>query len=391
MNEVPGGLHVETLLLVYQLVAALLSLVTLGGAWQARGRYGLWFWAASFVAIWLSQLARPWAVALWGEAAGFTVGHLGGIVASALLLLGVRAFLGEPQRRWPVALLATTAAVIAVAGTASGLPAWTSLSFTLIASTALRAQALPVLWRAWRYERGFAMALAVATFSLSVVAHLARAIAVIPAISGSVDSAYEANALWMMVFIALLIIQGLVVLLLVNGSLQREVLALAEYDPLTGLLNRRGLVNRFARMVQRAECEQQAPQVALAMIDIDHFKQINDRHGHCIGDDVLANLGRRLESHTRPADLAVRLGGEEFALVWVGANGQQAHALAERLRQAVEAEPIVTRAGQIATTISVGVADMQSLNEPLDALLLRVDRALYRAKEAGRNRVMFAA
>lgn len=390
MNEVPGGLHVETLLLVYQLVAALLTLVTLGGAWQARGRYGLWFWAASFVAIWLSQLARPWAVAIWGETAGFTSGHLGGIVASALLLLGVRAFLGEPQHRWRVVLLAAVAAAIAVAGTASGLPAWASLSITLVASTVLRAQALPPLWRAWRYERGFAMALAAATFGVSVVAHLARAITVIPAVSGSADSAYEANALWLMVFIALLIIQGLVILLLVNGSLQREVLVLAEYDPLTGLLNRRGLINRFARIVQRAECEQEAPRVALAMIDVDHFKQINDRHGHSIGDDVLANLGRRLEGHTRAADLAVRLGGEEFALVWVGANGQHAHALAERLRQAVEAEPFPTRAGRIATTISVGVTDMQSLKEPLDALLLRADQALYRAKEAGRNRVMFA-
>lgn len=390
MNDVPGGLHVETLLVIYQMVAALLALATVGGAWQARGRYGLWYWAASFIALWLSQLLRPLAAALWGDTAGLTSGHLGGIVASALLLLGLRTFLGIPQQRWRVFAFVIAVATIDIGGSISGNLPWVSLSTTLLASAALRSLALLPLWRAYRYERGFALALTAMAISASVIAYVARGISVIPSVAGSAISAYEANALWLVVFIALLIAQGLAILLLVNESLQREVRTLAEYDPLTGLLNRRGLANRFARIVRRAQSEQQPQSMTLAMIDIDHFKQINDRHGHGVGDDVLAGLGRCLDSHTRPADLAVRLGGEEFLLIWVGTGGKLAETLAERLRQAVEVEPFSTRAGKLSATISIGVADMRSLQEPLDGVLQRVDRALYQAKEDGRNRVIVA-
>lgn len=391
MNDVPGGLHVETLLVIYQVVAALLALVTMGGAWQARGRYGLWLWAGSFLAIWLSQLVRPLLEHRWGDAYAFSSGHVGGIVASALLLLGVRAFLGIPQRRMQVAAFAGTTAIVAVAGTAGGYPAWVSLTFTLLASAVLRAQALLPIWRAYRFERGFPIALTTLALGVSVVAYALRAISVIPAVAGSTINAYEANALWLVLFVALLIIQGLAILVLVNGSLQREILALAEFDPLTGMLNRRGLANRFSRIVRRASADaREAQEVTLAMIDIDHFKLINDHHGHATGDDVLTHLGRRLELHMRPADFAARLGGEEFALIWVGTCAQSGHALAERLRSSVEAEPFPTRTGQISATISVGVANMHSPDESLDTLLQRVDRALYQAKKSGRNRVMRA-
>lgn len=157
----------------------------------------------------------------------------------------------------------------------------------------------------------------------------------------------------------------------------------AATDPLTGLLNRRGLRARVG--LRRHE------QVyALVVCDIDNFKQVNDQHGHDVGDSVLAEVGRRLRAELRPDDCAARWGGEEF-LVWL-ADGEtgSAAAVAERLRATVERRPFEHPAGSLSLTISIGVSG-SGHGQGFDTIVRAADQALLQAKREGKNRIVIAA
>jgi diguanylate cyclase (GGDEF)-like protein/PAS domain S-box-containing protein len=156
-------------------------------------------------------------------------------------------------------------------------------------------------------------------------------------------------------------------------------------DPLTGLYNRRGLDLRAAAMLRRAGAGGRLP--AWIMVDIDHFKMVNDRYGHDSGDMVLKAVASALHAAARDDDVVARLGGEEFVLLLPGANGQAAGVVAERLRQAVEAMVVDAAGHAIGVTASIGVA-LQARDEAPSSVLERADSALYRAKREGRNRVV---
>ena len=170
---------------------------------------------------------------------------------------------------------------------------------------------------------------------------------------------------------------------------------LALRDPLTDLLNRRGWMAAAERMVRRAGRADMA--VAVLMVDLDHFKAINDRHGHDGGDAVLRQTAAVLQAAVRPTDLVGRLGGEEFAVLPAPARAveESAQQVAERLRAAVAAAPyLLPGGGTCPVTASVGVAAGAvgpDAVETLTALLTRADAALYAAKAQGRNRCVVAA
>jgi diguanylate cyclase (GGDEF)-like protein len=121
------------------------------------------------------------------------------------------------------------------------------------------------------------------------------------------------------------------------------------------------------------------------MVDIDHFKQINDSHGHLVGDAVLREAARRLRSSIRPYDSIGRYGGEEFLIIVPGADPQGAFKQAERLRASMSREPITSSGGQVNVTISLGVT-VNSGGEKGEELIHAADAALYQAKSRGRNR-----
>jgi two-component system cell cycle response regulator len=123
------------------------------------------------------------------------------------------------------------------------------------------------------------------------------------------------------------------------------------------------------------------------MVDIDHFKQVNDRHGHAAGDQALVEIARRLRGALRSGDLVARLGGEEFAVLLPNANVADARALCERLRDAVAAVPVMLAQAAHGVTISIGVTTYVP-PESMDNALSRADVRLYGAKTAGRNRVI---
>ncbi|MFY7864202.1 GGDEF domain-containing protein [Roseateles sp.] len=380
-------LHTETLLTVYQMVAALMTVVAISSAWQTRGRYGLWYWAGAFAVVALAQLIRSTGIALGGPPSMLNIGHVGGVLSSALVLLGVRAFLGLPLRARPVIVLTGLAAMTAMAFALLSLPGWMSLSLTLLVSAALRLWAVPPLVRAWRRDGGFPLLLMLLDMGFWVLVCVLRAGSSTPWFAGSVELSKLVNAQWLLLFIALLMVQALAILLLINSELQRSLWALVEIDPLTGLLNRRGLKNRLGRLRGRQSDKPDGAGLVVAMVDFDHFKSINDRFGHAAGDAVLRGLGHLLLSHVRANDLAVRMGGEEFAVVWQDVDADVALNLAERLRQSVAEAQFDTPAGPIQATVSIGVAMPRSEAEDLDALLGRADSALYKAKREGRNRV----
>jgi diguanylate cyclase len=163
---------------------------------------------------------------------------------------------------------------------------------------------------------------------------------------------------------------------------------LAHTDPLTGLLNRRGLDQHVRRKLGGSlkDC-------ALLLFDIDEFKQINDSHGHLLGDRVINAVGHSIRRLVEPMGVAVRIGGEEYAALICGQSSETVTELADRIRAAVE-NGRIKRTDQDASvggvTISVGVA-FASAGENFEALVGRADRALFRSKQDGRNRVTVAA
>jgi diguanylate cyclase (GGDEF)-like protein len=163
----------------------------------------------------------------------------------------------------------------------------------------------------------------------------------------------------------------------------REMEARAQRDPLTGLGNRREVDARLPTLLHTAAAAGQP--VALAMLDLDRFKQINDRFGHLVGDAVLVAVARLLRDSVRAGDLLARTGGEEFLAVLPDADPGRAQKVFERVRTCVEAHDWQALAPGLQVTVSIGLA--QSPPHPGSALMARADAALYRAKEGGRNRV----
>lgn len=170
----------------------------------------------------------------------------------------------------------------------------------------------------------------------------------------------------------------------------RETLRLQSVrDPLTGLYNRRYLEANLEREFQR--CQRRGLEMAVMMLDIDHFKRFNDQHGHGAGDALLAAVGQAIARVVREEDIACRYGGEEFTVVLPECSKKDAHATAERLRATIETLTVeYLRNTYGPASISIGVACLPLTDERPESLMAAADRALYRAKELGRNRVEFA-
>ncbi|MDB4990775.1 MAG: diguanylate cyclase with and sensor [Myxococcaceae bacterium] len=164
--------------------------------------------------------------------------------------------------------------------------------------------------------------------------------------------------------------------------LEAAILTLARTDHLTGLLNRRAGEDKLSRELTRARRYER--ELSCALLDIDHFKRINDTYGHATGDDVLRNLARLIGARIRGSDAVARWGGEEFLLVLPETSLTGARELAESMRKLVEATPFGIPTG---VTVSIGVA-LVSADEPYERTVARADEHLYAAKAQGRNRVV---
>jgi two-component system, cell cycle response regulator len=161
---------------------------------------------------------------------------------------------------------------------------------------------------------------------------------------------------------------------------------MALYDALTGLNNRRSLERRLPAMIEIAS--QRGAPLTMMVLDIDHFKRVNDTYGHDVGDLILKDFAAQLQEIFRGGDLLCRLGGEEFVVVMPDVDMNQAARIAERARRITESREFIVKgtAGSVSITASIGLAEWREKWDSAE-LYRRADRALYLSKAAGRNRV----
>lgn len=175
----------------------------------------------------------------------------------------------------------------------------------------------------------------------------------------------------------------------VDQSYQQNLFRAANIDGLTQLYNKKYFIDALSKEFSFSRRNGQP--LSLIMMDIDHFKQINDTYGHMAGDKVLKTLGTYLQSHLRLENVACRYGGEEFSVILRNVNQDLALFIAERLRKEIEREEIVYQEKSLRLTVSIGIATLESSNfETIEDLIRQADEYLYQAKQSGRNRTILA-
>jgi diguanylate cyclase (GGDEF)-like protein len=227
--------------------------------------------------------------------------------------------------------------------------------------------AIPVITLSSRFSlRGVAVGVA---FSMLLVL----------AVAFGVDAhAVSSNPTLVIAPFALVLCVALLTIPLMHSDIQHR--SDAVIDQLTGLLNRKALSTRVSELTQQSQVSGEP--VGLVVGDLDHFKAVNDTHGHAVGDAVLRDIAYLLRKQLRAFDLAYRLGGEEFLILLPGSDRDSAAELAERLREAVSAEPV----GGLDVTMSFGVAaSLRGETFDYDPLFARADAKLYQAKQSGRD------
>ncbi len=170
-----------------------------------------------------------------------------------------------------------------------------------------------------------------------------------------------------------------------HKALEDSLRHLAATDTLTGLANRRHFLAQMSQTLARLR--RHPSPTALLMVDLDWFKRVNDDYGHATGDEVLRHVALEMGRDLRRSDLIGRLGGEEFAILLADTDAAGAHEFADRLRRRIAAEPMTTHLAEIPITLSIGTTQYAPMDVGIDTILARADRALYRAKARGRNRV----
>lgn len=176
-------------------------------------------------------------------------------------------------------------------------------------------------------------------------------------------------------------------ILLTNERINQRLHDQATRDPLTGVMNRRAFFDSSVPMM--AALHREKTELAVCLLDIDHFKKVNDHHGHAIGDQVLKQIARIAHEVMREGDLFARFGGEEFVVLLHNSNRAQAEQVMQRLREAIASQAMEAGETRLSITFSAGIAHAKGpARIALDTLLEAADRAMYQAKQAGRDRIM---
>lgn len=353
----------------------------------------------------LRPAATWWQAGTMLIAAGCAVFAFGAPLPRAVMLLGANAsmsfgltayhgaiqrFVGAPPSRW----------LFVPAGVATAGVAWFSIvdpSFQtrLVIVSAAWVWLMVATIRALRsgapQDASLSRRILTGIFWLVLVYTLLR-VAAYPIMKPGRDFAVESSANWLNlvspIFMTLLPVVGTTAFLLMcSDKLRRQLETAAATDYLTGLPNRRTLARSGREHFRRAQ--EQATGFAVAILDIDNFKAINDTYGHEVGDRVLVHIAECLKAETHGANMVARTGGEEFAVL-LAKPGHEAVAVVERMRLAVQQAHFSTGSATIAVTLSAGVAAHRPGDRTFEDLLRRADQALYAAKAGGRNRVEIA-
>lgn len=365
------------------LFAGLLELAGLH-AGNVRG-IRLWALASLSISIGLSlAIARLTPADGWVLVAGASFVALGG----GLQYVGIQAFKSE-RSDWRIPVLVTALVFVQTLWFAVLSPnidaraIANSLMLALINAACARALFVPVkppLRTAYRFT-GF-------SFAALALVFLLRAVVIL--LSPEQNYGLYANMpINPATFFAASMTQLCVTfgfVLMLNYRLSCDLHDLASCDPLTGALNRRGLESEAERVQSR--CIRNKTPLAVMLIDVDHFKKINDRYGHQAGDEVLRQLTNVVQAAIRTEDYFARYGGEEFCVLLPDVGENEALLMAERLRQQYAAMQMKIDGDIVSSNISIGVADSRTVGLAFGALISAADQALYRAKQQGRNCVV---
>ncbi|GAB3741300.1 hypothetical protein GCM10028794_26890 [Silanimonas algicola] len=377
-----------TLLVVLALVQGLLAVVALslriGLADKARG-LGAWAISLACVAVAAGLLAAGFSA----SSAAILVQNAFWVPSMVLTPIAVRRFFGFPgsARTFAAAGLAT----YAVAAGATVLGGWAELRVALLASlhVACLVVALHALLRAHRRLAGLGPLLMAVGLAMLALVQSWRVATVF------LEGADAARFLVGGFVVPVLLVSAMLALtcitvafiLLATERVRRDLHSLASRDPLSGLLNRRGF-HELADPLLALSGRRDAP-VALAVIDLDDFRRLNEHGGHALGDHAIARVGARLLSESRAEDVVARFGGEEFVVLMPLTDAEGAQRFAERLRLAVASELAGIASATGGLTASIGLVAARGPVEFL-AMYRRADEALYEAKASGKNRVVLA-
>jgi len=308
-----------------------------------------------------------------------------GVIAFSALLVGLALFMGSAYQfqtgKLPVRLVAVAASISIALMSAPMLHGYDGISYIAL-NVCAAAMMLVTAWEYWRW-RAEAPLLILLLSVLYALTGLSFVLCAVVLLNHGEWVMHHAPSGWaenINLVMSITSIGGLGALSLALNQVriaryhQRE----AETDALTGLFNRRALFERSLRL---------RGTVAVVVFDIDHFKQVNDRHGHQVGDTVLQTFASLLAANVRDGDLAARLGGEEFVIILPDTTPDDAAQIAERIRQNFAAQQFISSSGNFAVTVSAGIAGGDS-DADIIALLRQADTALYDAKRSGRNRVL---
>lgn len=370
-------LHIPTIVVLLLLCAVLMALVLwLGPKTDHKDGLGKWICGLCVVAIaWSFFASRE-------TAPNFVAVVLANTTMMAGLCLQVAALLEFGQRRPPLWLALPPLIVFAILSPVRD----NFVAYTLIASFS---QALPLFalgFYAWRFGDGaarwpMAFFYAAGGFTLSLRAVVSS---FLPEAELSLFQSNRLSSTTFIIMFAMTITGSFGYLEMRRQRSETALRHLASFDALTNLFNRRSFMDLSERALSRARRNNES--IALLMLDIDHFKKVNDNYGHVVGDQVLAAVANSAQHSLRKEDLLGRYGGEEFCALLPNTNLEQASAIAERIRAGVEALSIPGVAQAI--TVSIGITLMDCHEKAsLSAGIERADVAMYRAKEEGRNRV----
>jgi diguanylate cyclase (GGDEF)-like protein len=311
--------------------------------------------------------------------------------AQALTIVALRMVL-QRTLRWREATLLAVAAWIGVTYLGAVHPnyLWRVLwgSFFLSCNCSLN---IAALWGGCRKRETRAQCLLLWTyaFAIALVAWRNRELWLLPTPPQGITAPLEVNSLYVLLFGIQPLLASVGFLLLYNEILQRDLYHLARIDPLTGVINRLGLLEASETLLARARRKQET--IGVLLIDADHFKSVNDRFGHDDGDRVLLELVSNIRRMLRAGDLVGRIGGEEFLVLSPAVKEADLLALAERIRAAVERSRFAIGSERYHLTVSIGAAIADGHDADLMAARRQADIALYEAKRAGRNCVMISA
>ncbi|MBE1162177.1 GGDEF domain-containing protein [Dyella acidiphila] len=319
------------------------------------------------------------------------IGNTLNLAAQAVTIISLRMLLQRPLR-WREALLLGIGAWIGVTYFSTAHPDYLLRvlwgSFFLVCNNALN---IAALWGGCRKRETRAQCLLLWTYVLAIALLVWRNawLWTLPVPPGGISVPSQVNSIYVLLFGIQPLLASIGFLLLYSEILQRDLFDQARIDPLTGVINRLGLLEASEALLAGARRRRES--IGVLLIDADHFKSVNDRFGHDDGDRVLLEMVSNIRRMLRAGDLVGRVGGEEFLVLSPSVKESDLLALAERIRAAIERTVFAIAGERYSLTVSIGAAIAHGSEPDMMAARRRADIALYEAKRAGRNCVMISA